>query len=208
MSHEIRTPFNAVIACSVFLLDTQLTATQKEYCETIHTSATELLRIIDDILGCCLVKFANKDFSKIEHGRMELELRPFSLRDSVETALAVIADPAAAKNVDLIYDNQHNDFPDKLLGDVTRFRQILLNLLGNAVKFTEKGYILVKSQVEELPRNDIGRLFKVMMTVEDTGIGISQDKFDLLFRAFSQLDNSNKRNYGGTGLGLAICEKV
>lgn len=139
---------------------------------------------------------------------MELELRPFSLRDSVETALAVVADPAAAKNVDLVYDNQHNDFPDKLLGDVTRFRQILLNLLGNAVKFTEKGYILVKSQVEELRRNDIGRLFKVMMTVEDTGIGISQDKFDLLFRAFSQLDNSNKRNYGGTGLGLAICEKV
>ena len=116
MSHEIRTPFNAVIACSVFLLDTQLTATQKDYCETIHTSATELLRIIDDIL----------DFSKIEHGRMELEVRPFSLRDSVETALAVVADPAAAKNVDLVYDNQHNDFPDKVLGDVTRFRQILL----------------------------------------------------------------------------------
>lgn len=198
MSHEIRTPFNAVIACSVFLLDTQLTSTQKEYCETIHTSATELLRIIDDIL----------DFSKIEHGRMELEVRPFSLRDSVETALAVVADPAAAKNVDLVYDNQHNDFPDKVLGDVTRFRQILLNLLGNAVKFTEQGHILVKSEVEELPRNLAGRVFKFLITVEDTGIGISQDKFELLFRAFSQIDNSNKRNYGGTGLGLAICEKL
>lgn len=198
MSHEIRTPFNAVIACSVFLLDTQLTSTQKEYCETIHTSATELLRIIDDIL----------DFSKIEHGRMELEVRPFSLRDSVETALAVVADPAAAKNVDLVYDNQHNDFPDKVLGDVTRFRQILLNLLGNAVKFTEQGHILVKSQVEEMPRNLAGRVFKFQITVEDTGIGISQDKFELLFRAFSQIDNSNKRNYGGTGLGLAICEKL
>jgi len=100
----------------MFLLDTDLTPTQKEYCETIHTSATELLRIIDDIL----------DFSKIEHGRLELELRPFSLRDSVETALTVVADPAASKRVDLLYDNQHNDFPDKVLGDVTRFRQILL----------------------------------------------------------------------------------
>ena len=127
MSHEIRTPFNAVIACSVFLLDTQLTPTQKEYCETIHTSATELLRIIDDILGyISLLDRLTPDFSKIEHGRMELELRPFSLRDSVETALSVVADPAAAKHVDLVYDNQHNDFPDKLLGDVTRFRQILL----------------------------------------------------------------------------------
>jgi len=209
MSHEIRTPFNAVIACSVFLLDTPLTATQKEYCETIHTSATELLRIIDDIL----------DFSKIEHGRLELEVRPFSLRDSVETALAIVADPAAAKNVDLVYDNQHNDFPDKVLGDVTRFRQILLkylfdprysnrSLLGNAVKFTEKGYILVRSRAEELPRNIKGRSFKFTITVEDTGIGISPSKHKLLFRAFSQIDNSNKRNYGGTGLGLVICEKL
>lgn len=110
---------------------------------------------------------------------MELEVRPFSLRDSVETALAVVADPAAAKSVDLVYDNQHNEFPDKVLGDVTRFRQILLkfasvscntnfSLLGNAVKFTEAGYILVKSQVEELPRNPDGRVFKFLITVEDT----------------------------------------
>jgi osomolarity two-component system, sensor histidine kinase CHK1 len=127
MSHEIRTPFNAVIACSVFLLDTPLTPTQKDYCETIHTSATELLRIIDDILGSVpLSSKTDLDFSKIEHGRMELEVRPFSLRDSVETALAVVADPAAAKSVDLVYENNHNDFPDKVLGDVTRFRQILL----------------------------------------------------------------------------------
>ena len=126
MSHEIRTPFNAVVACSVFLFDTQLTAKQREYCETIHTSATELLRIIDDILGLSAIYVTDIDFSKIEHGRMELEVRPFSLRDSVETALSVVADPAAAKSVDLVYDNQHNDFPDKVLGDVTRFRQILL----------------------------------------------------------------------------------
>jgi osomolarity two-component system sensor histidine kinase CHK1 len=110
----------------VFLLDTQLTGKQKEYCETIHTSATELLRIIDDILGLTGIYVANIDFSKIEHGRMELEVRPFSLRDSVETALNIVADPAAAKSVDLVYDNQHNDFPDKFLGDGTRFRQILL----------------------------------------------------------------------------------
>jgi osomolarity two-component system, sensor histidine kinase CHK1 len=129
MSHEIRTPFNAVIACSVFLLDTPLTAIQKDYCETIYNSATELLRIIDDILGSSQVSFIDADFSKIEHGRLELEVHPFSLRDSVETALAVIADPAAAKNVDLGYENLHDDFPDKVLGDVTRFRQILLKYL-------------------------------------------------------------------------------
>jgi osomolarity two-component system sensor histidine kinase CHK1 len=130
---------------------------------------------------------------------MELEVRPFSLRDSIETALAVVADPAAAKDVDLVYDNQHGDFPDKVLGDVTRFKQILLklvlldvvdiSLLGNAVKFTEKGHILVKVQVDELPRDLNGRLFHFHVAVEDTvcsllsclpqGIGISPEKFKL-----------------------------
>ncbi|KAF3312157.1 His Kinase A domain containing protein [Orbilia oligospora] len=201
MSHEIRTPFNALLSYAIFLLDTPLTDQQREYVETIRNSAVLTLKIIDGIL----------DFSKMEHGPVDLQKSPFSLRDCIESALQLIAEPAATKDLELVFENKCPTV-EVVLGDVTRFRQIIINLVGNAVKFTEKGHILVTAWVEHLNQatsnqDDDGKV-RINVTVNDTGIGIPLKAREKLFRAFSQVDSSTRRLYGGSGLGLAISKKL
>ncbi|KAA8904409.1 hypothetical protein FN846DRAFT_779701 [Sphaerosporella brunnea] len=194
MSHEIRTPFNALLSCSIFLMDTALTEQQKEYVENIRNSAVLTLQIIDGIL----------DFSKLEYGQFDLQKSPFSLRDCVEGALLLVAEPAATKDLELAYHNKCSNI-EFIIGDITRFRQCIINLIGNAVKFTQEGYILVTSQAQQLPDDS---KWRIQVSVQDTGIGIPESAFSRLFRAFSQVDTSTRRTYGGTGLGLAISKKL
>jgi signal transduction histidine kinase/CheY-like chemotaxis protein len=194
MSHEIRTPMNGVIGMSALMAETALTDQQRQFNNTIITCGESLLSVINDIL----------DYSKIESGKMELEKEDFLLRSCIEDVLDIFGPRSAQLGLDLLYLMEDNA-PVQISGDVLRLRQILTNLVGNAIKFTKTGEVFIGVRTLSIDANDH---YVLQFEVRDTGIGIPLDKTERLFKAFSQVDSSTTRKYGGTGLGLAISQKL